>query len=176
MPVERGRRRAHTNPTRPPARANRSGRGARLRVRSPPPESTAGPPEVPPSGTTSRRGRRHRPVARSGRCGRCRRGASAERRRGDAPLPPRNSTVVVSRSSPASPLDPAALDAAEDRHQSEPGAAARHHVGRGVAALARETADRMGEIPEIAKRLPLHGVEQRLPRARAGREGRQPRS
>ena len=62
--------------------------------------------------------------------------------------------------------DPAALDADDGRHDTEAGAAARHDVGLAIAALARQPADRMREIPKIPERPPLDEIEQRHVRSR----------
>ena len=60
--------------------------------------------------------------------------------------------------------DPAAADAHDDRHDAEAAAAGGDDLGAvvrtAVAALAREPAGGVGEVPEVAQRLPLHQVEQ----------------
>ena len=66
--------------------------------------------------------------------------------------------------------DPAALDAGEDRHETKAGAAARHDVELAIAALARQPADGMREIPEIPERPPLDEIEQRHVRSRGIRK------
>jgi hypothetical protein len=64
--------------------------------------------------------------------------------------------------------DPASLDADQDGHDAETAPAARDHVWSTVAALAREPARRMGKIPKISERLPLHEIEQGVRRIRFG--------
>jgi hypothetical protein len=69
-----------------------------------------------------------------------------------------------------------ALGPRQHGHDAEAGAAAGHRLaviiaGDRIAALARHAARRMREVPEVAKRLPLHQVEQFAvgERGRAGR-------
>ena len=59
----------------------------------------------------------------------------------------------------------AALAAGQHGHDAEAGAARRHGVAvvvarHGIAALARHSADRVAEVPEITQRLALHAVQQ----------------
>ena len=62
--------------------------------------------------------------------------------------------------------DPAARDARDDRHHAEAGAAGGHDLravlGSEIAALTREAAGGMGEVPEVTQGLSLHDVEQRI--------------
>ena len=67
--------------------------------------------------------------------------------------------------------DPAALRGNDQRHDSEARAADRDRVRRARALAGRapvegETADGMGAFPEIAERLALHDLEQRVVRQR----------
>ena len=55
--------------------------------------------------------------------------------------------------------DPSTFHTSKDGHDAEAGAADRNDTRRLVASFAGKTGGRMGEIPEIADRLPLYRVE-----------------
>ena len=61
-------------------------------------------------------------------------------------------------------INPAALDSNDDRHDPKAGTADRNEVVWSIAcrlqAIAREAADWVTALPEIAGGLPLHGIEQ----------------